>query len=35
MLYDVLGGHIILHIAVFAEIWKTQGKKSESASYLY
>ena len=26
MLYDVLGEHIISHIAVFAEMWKTQEK---------
>ena len=26
MLYDVLGEHIISHIAVFGEMWKTQGK---------
>ena len=26
MLYNVLGGHIISHIAVFTEMWKTQGK---------
>ena len=26
MLYNVLGGHIISHIAVLAEMWKTQGK---------
>ena len=26
VIYDVLGEHIISHIAVFAEMWKTQGK---------
>ena len=26
MSYDVLGRHIMSHIAVLAEMWKTQGK---------
>ena len=34
MLYDVLGEHIISHIAVFAEMWKPR-EKSEISSYLY
>ena len=34
VLSDVLGEHIISHIAVFADMWNTQGR-SLKASHLY